>query len=72
MDGGNPERAVDGSRRTDYESKSCMHTGEDNHPFWQVSWDRNEQIAKVVITNRLEASSRLFKLEVKTMPKMKR
>ena len=51
--GAGASRAVDGNKNTDWNQGSCMHTNEQNDPWWRVDLGASLPIAEVVITNRL-------------------
>ena len=51
--GGVASRAVDGNKNTNWNQDSCMHTNEQNDPWWRVDLGASLPIAEVVIVNRL-------------------
>ena len=51
--GGVASHAVDGDKRTNYGSGTCIHTAFANDAWWRVDLNASLSIAEVVIVNRL-------------------
>jgi len=50
--GGVASRAVDGDKRKDWGSRSCIHTDYADDPWWRVDLGESLPVATVVIVNR--------------------
>uniref|UniRef100_A0A671TX55 Fucolectin tachylectin-4 pentraxin-1 domain-containing protein n=1 Tax=Sparus aurata TaxID=8175 RepID=A0A671TX55_SPAAU len=47
-----PERAIDGSRASNWHQGSCTHTQKDKNPWWRLDLLRSYKVNTVTITNR--------------------
>uniref|UniRef100_A0A671TX53 Fucolectin tachylectin-4 pentraxin-1 domain-containing protein n=1 Tax=Sparus aurata TaxID=8175 RepID=A0A671TX53_SPAAU len=47
-----PERAIDGSRASNWHQGSCTHTQKDKNPWWRLDLLRPYKVNTVTITNR--------------------
>jgi len=63
---GHPQRAVDGNRNGNYNSRSCTHTHRHSNPWWRVDLGSKQEVAKVSISNRADCCwGRLRRVEVR-------
>ena len=51
--GGVASRAVDGDKRKDWNTRTCIHTDYANNSWWRVDLNASLPVAEVVIVNRL-------------------
>ena len=51
--GGEASRAVDGDKRQEWSSRTCIHTNYANDTWWRVDLNASHPVAEVVIVNRL-------------------
>ena len=56
FDGKGASLAVDGNKNRDFSQGSCIHTNQQNDPWWRVDLGASLPVAEVVIVNRLCAS----------------
>ena len=49
---GNPEKAIDESRASEWSQNSCSHTLEETNPWWRVDLPGTHKVNSVKITNR--------------------
>ncbi|XP_074539367.1 uncharacterized protein LOC141800603 [Halichoeres trimaculatus] len=64
--GGDPQRAVDGNRASDWHQGSCTHTNKDRHPWWRLDLEKRYKINTITIYNRRDCcSNRLNGAEIR-------
>lgn len=51
---GYPSRAVDGSKSSHWNSRSCTHTAQSYRPWWKVDLGKDHHIQKIVVRNRAD------------------
>ncbi|XP_029448211.1 fucolectin-5-like [Rhinatrema bivittatum] len=58
---GPPGLAIDGNQDSNHLRGSCMHTGYDKNPWWQVDLQKSWKVKSVVVVNRGDCCSERLK-----------